>query len=101
MPCSTPESTRLSHNQIAHSDPYPAGVISDVPNVALTGDKYYRPMWKSDDMADYTGAMMFIHSAAPSALAPMMAIWYIDMPRARTHPVRQRQLGRNTERIGA
>ena len=23
-------------------------------------------------------------SAAPSALAPMMAIWYIDMPRART-----------------
>ena len=33
----------------------PAGVISDVPNVALTGDKYYRPMWKSDDMADYTG----------------------------------------------
>lgn len=38
----------------------PAGVISDVPNVALTGDKYYRPMWKSDDMADYTGAVMFI-----------------------------------------
>lgn len=38
----------------------PAGVISDVPNVALTGDKYYRPMWKSDDMADYTGAMMYI-----------------------------------------
>ena len=24
------------------------------------------------------------HSAAPSALPPMMAIWYIDMPRART-----------------
>src|SRR5659263_727983 len=24
------------------------------------------------------------HRAAPSALAPMMAIWYIDMPRART-----------------
>jgi hypothetical protein len=24
------------------------------------------------------------HSAAPAALAPMMAIWYIDMPRART-----------------
>ena len=38
----------------------PAGVISDVPNVALTGDKYYRPMWKSEDMMDYTGAMMFI-----------------------------------------
>jgi hypothetical protein len=38
----------------------PAGVISDVPNVALTGDKFYRPMWKSDDMADYSGAMLFI-----------------------------------------
>ena len=38
----------------------PSGVISDVPNVALTGDKFYRPMWKSEDMADYTGAMMFI-----------------------------------------
>lgn len=38
----------------------PAGVISDVPNVALTGDKFYRPMWKSEDMLDYTGAILFI-----------------------------------------
>ena len=38
----------------------PAGVISNVPNVALTGDKFFRPMWKSDDMADYAGAVMFI-----------------------------------------
>ena len=38
----------------------PAGVISNVPNVALTGDKFFRPMWKSEDMADYTGAIMFI-----------------------------------------
>lgn len=38
----------------------PAGVINDLPNVALTGDKFYRPMWKSEDMMEYTGAMMFI-----------------------------------------
>lgn len=38
----------------------PAGVINDLPNVALTGDKFYRPMWRSEDMAEYTGAMMFI-----------------------------------------
>jgi hypothetical protein len=41
----------------------PAGLISTVPNVALTGDKFYRPMWKSDDMADYTGAMLYIDPA--------------------------------------
>lgn len=38
----------------------PALVINELPNVALTGDKYHRPMWKSADMAEYTGAMMFI-----------------------------------------
>lgn len=38
----------------------PALVINDLPNVALTGDKFYRPMWKSDEMAEYTGAMMYI-----------------------------------------
>lgn len=38
----------------------PAGVINDLPNVALTGDKYYRPMWRSEDMTEYTGAVMFI-----------------------------------------
>lgn len=34
--------------------------ISDVPTVALTGDRYYRPMWHSDDMHEYTGAVMSI-----------------------------------------
>lgn len=38
----------------------PACVINDLPNVALTGDKFYRPMWKSEDMMEYTGAVMFI-----------------------------------------
>ena len=34
--------------------------INDLPNVALTGDRYYRPMWHSDDMSEYTGAVMSI-----------------------------------------
>jgi hypothetical protein len=34
--------------------------INDLPNVALTGDRYYRPMWHSDDMSEYTGCVMAI-----------------------------------------
>ena len=34
--------------------------INDLPNVALTGDRFYRPMWKSDDMNEYTGSVMSI-----------------------------------------
>ena len=34
--------------------------INDLPNVALTGDRYYRPMWHSDDMSEYTGSVMSI-----------------------------------------
>jgi hypothetical protein len=49
----------MGHTKISWAND-PAGLISDVPNVALTGDKFYRPMWKSAEMADYTGAMLFI-----------------------------------------
>lgn len=34
--------------------------INDLPNVALTGDRFYRPMWHSEDMSEYTGAVMSI-----------------------------------------
>ena len=34
--------------------------INDLPNVALTGDRFYRPMWHADDMSEYTGAVMSI-----------------------------------------
>lgn len=34
--------------------------IVDAPNVGMTGDKFYRPMWKSPDTAEYTGAFMAI-----------------------------------------
>ncbi len=49
----------LGHTKLAWAND-PSGVINDLPNVALTGDKYYRPMWRSEDMTEYTGAMMFI-----------------------------------------
>jgi hypothetical protein len=34
--------------------------INDLPNVALTGDRYYRPMWHEKEMAEYTGCVMAI-----------------------------------------
>jgi hypothetical protein len=34
--------------------------INDLPNVALTGDRYYRPMWNSGEMSEYTGCVMAI-----------------------------------------
>lgn len=34
--------------------------INDAPNVALTGDRFYRPMWHSEDMSEYTGCVMSI-----------------------------------------
>lgn len=38
----------------------PEVCINDLPNVALTGDRFYRPMWHSDDMSEYTGCVMSI-----------------------------------------
>ena len=38
----------------------PEVTINDLPNVALTGDRYFRPMWHSEDMAEYTGCVMSI-----------------------------------------
>lgn len=38
----------------------PELTINDLPNVALTGDRYYRPMWHSPEMSEYTGAVMSI-----------------------------------------
>ena len=34
--------------------------INDLPNVALTGDRFYRPMWHSEEMSEYTGCVMAI-----------------------------------------
>ena len=35
-------------------------VIEDLPSVGFTGDKYYRPMFKSEEFADYNGSVMSI-----------------------------------------
>lgn len=38
----------------------PDYVVSDAPNVGMAGDKFHRPMWVANDMAQYTGTFMFI-----------------------------------------
>ena len=38
----------------------PEVCVNDLPNVALTGDRFYRPMWHSDEMSEYTGSVMSI-----------------------------------------
>jgi hypothetical protein len=49
----------MAHMKVAWATS-PELCISDVPTLALTGDRYYRPMWHSDDMHEYTGAVMSI-----------------------------------------
>jgi len=38
----------------------PAQIVQDVPVVGFTGDKFYRPMWFSDEMYDFTGSVLAI-----------------------------------------
>ncbi len=38
----------------------PQQIVHDVPVVGFTGDKYYYPMWKSDDMMDFQGSVLSI-----------------------------------------
>lgn len=38
----------------------PELTINDLPAVALVGDRYYRPMWTSNEMSEYTGCVMAI-----------------------------------------
>jgi hypothetical protein len=49
----------MAHAKIAWATS-PELCINDVPNVALTGDRFYRPMWHSPEMHDYTGCVMSI-----------------------------------------
>lgn len=49
----------MAHLKVAWATS-PELTINDLPNVALTGDRYFRPMWHSEDMAEYTGAVMSI-----------------------------------------
>lgn len=56
----------MAHHKIAWAAA-PELTINDLPNVALTGDRYYRPMWHSDEMSEYTGSVMFIDPAGRGA----------------------------------
>jgi hypothetical protein len=38
----------------------PAQLVQDVPVVGFTGDKFYRPMWFSDEMYEFTGSVLAI-----------------------------------------
>lgn len=38
----------------------PEVVINDINTVALTGDRFYRPIFKSQEMSEYTGCVMAI-----------------------------------------
>nr|WEM05544.1 terminase large subunit [Ralstonia phage BOESR1] len=38
----------------------PEVVINDLPAVALVGDRYYRPIFKSQEMSEFTGCVMAI-----------------------------------------
>jgi hypothetical protein len=38
----------------------PTQIVENVPIVGFTGDKFYRPMWMSDDMLDFTGSVLAI-----------------------------------------
>jgi hypothetical protein len=49
----------MAHSKVAWAAA-PDLTINDLPNVALTGDRYYRPMWHSDEMVEYTGCVMSI-----------------------------------------
>ena len=49
----------MAHVKIAWAAA-PEVVINDLPAVALTGDRYYRPMWTDTQMSEYTGCVMAI-----------------------------------------
>jgi hypothetical protein len=49
----------MAHHKVAWAAA-PELTINDLPNVALTGDRYYRPMWHSEEMSEYTGCVMSI-----------------------------------------
>lgn len=49
----------LGHIKVAWATK-PELCINELPNVALAGDHYYRPMWHADTMSEYTGSVMAI-----------------------------------------
>lgn len=49
----------MAHTKLAWASS-PELCVNEIPTIALTGDRYYRPMWKAEDMSEYTGCVMSI-----------------------------------------
>lgn len=49
----------MAHLKVAWATS-PELTINDLPNVALTGDRFFRPMWHMAEMSEYTGCVMAI-----------------------------------------
>jgi len=49
----------MAHAKVAWAAA-PELCINDLPNVALTGDRFYRPMWHSEEMFEYTGSVLSV-----------------------------------------
>lgn len=49
----------MAHLKVAWATS-PELTINDLPNVALTGDRFFRPMWHMPEMSEYTGCVMAI-----------------------------------------
>lgn len=45
----------------------PEVCINDLPAIALTGDRWYRPIWTDQQMSDYTGCVMAIDPSGRGA----------------------------------
>lgn len=54
-----PLDTRMAPVKVVWSSG-PEYTLNDVPCVGMGGDRFYRPMWTAQDMAEYTGSVMFI-----------------------------------------
>ena len=54
-----PLDTRMAPVKVVWSSA-PEYAVNDVPCVGMSGDRFYRPMWTANDMAEYTGSVLFI-----------------------------------------
>lgn len=54
-----PLDTRMAPVKVVWSSG-PEYALNDVPCVGMSGDKFYRPMWTAQDMAEFTGSVMYV-----------------------------------------
>lgn len=61
-----PLDTRMAPVKVVWSSG-PEYIINDVPTVGLSNDRFYRPMWVAQDMAEYTGSIMYVDPSGRGA----------------------------------